>query len=523
MTSPEHFAGEDAAAQKGSPTPDASPFDLDAARARIRPAYDIDLFRQTGHALVEQLAAHLGGKLDRAGPVLPWQSRQANLAVAREILHASPRPAPSAERFQELFATLLARGMNLHHPRYIGHQVPPASPLAAWFDALASATNTVMAIYEMGPFATAAELALIEELGGRIGFAAGSFTGLVTSGGSLANLTALLTARNVALGDAWQAGTQAHGRQPVLVAHAEAHYCIARSAGILGLGARQVVKCRLDAKRRIEPQALEETLSDLRARNVPIVAVAASACATPIGAFDPLVDLAAICQKHDVWLHVDAAHGGAACLSRRYRHLVAGLDQADSLIWDAHKMLFVPALCAFVFYRDRRHQTAAFEQDAPYIFDADEAEIAEFDTGLRTIECTKRAAVFGLWGLWSLFGPELFADLVDLTFSLGRVFYEQLRASPDFTPLHEPECNIVVFRYTPPEFADWPTERVSRFQKALRHAVIESGEFYLVPAAVNGVAALRTTIMNPLTTASDLEALLACLREHAARLLAAGM
>ena len=110
-------------------------------------------------------------------------------------------------------------------------------------------------------------------------------------------------------------------------------------------------------------------------------------------------DIADVCQKHDVWLHVDAAHGGSACFSKRYRHLLDGLERVDSLIWDAHKMLFVPALCAFVFYRNKEHRFEAFRQDAPYLFDPSAPGLAEYDSGMKTIECTKRAAAFGLWGV----------------------------------------------------------------------------------------------------------------------------
>src|SRR5690606_3885451 len=132
----------------------------------------------------------------------------------------------------------------------------------------------------------------------------------------------------------------------------------------------------------------------------------------------------------------------------------------DSLIWDAHKMLFVPALCAFVFYRNPEHRFEAFRQDAPYLFDPAAPGLADFDSGMKTIECTKRAAAFGLWGAWSLFGPELFGDLVDRTFDLGRVFYEKLTEADDFVPLHEPQCNIVAFRYVPAELREAPPEQI---------------------------------------------------------------
>jgi L-2,4-diaminobutyrate decarboxylase len=269
----------------------------------------------------------------------------------------------------------------------------------------------------------------------------------------------------------------------------------------------------------MDPQLLDAEITRLRAEDRPIVAVVACACATPTGAFDPLPDIAAVCGRHEVWLHVDAAHGGAALLSDRHRHLLTGLELADSVVWDAHKMLFVPALCAFVMYRDKAHGFDAFRQDAPYLFDPAAPGLAEYDSGVRTVECTKRAAAFGLWGVWSLFGRQLFADMVDVTFALGRTFYEKLAETEDFVPLHEPECNIVVFRHIPAELRDAPVERISAFQLELRRSLIESGEFYIVPSKHQGVGALRVTIINPLTTPDHLDRLMEALRRQGKELL----
>ena len=483
------------------------------------------MLRAAGHRLTELLADHLAVVERADGPVLPWCVPPDNIRQATAIAAAAEHrpPADRAEwlrRFGELVQTMLRRGLNLHHPRYIGHQVPAPLPLAGLFDAVGAVTNQVMAIYEMGPWSTSVERAMIEILGTHLGWQSGAFSGLVTHGGSLANLTGLLTARNVALGDAWEHGVARPGLPPVLVVHSDAHYSVARAAGVMGLGTRQVLRVGLDDRRRLDPNRLDDLLRELRAKNQPIIAVSACACATPIGAFDPLPDVADVCQRHGVWLHVDAAHGGAAVLSQRYRSLVAGLERADSLIWDAHKMMFVPGLCAFVFYRDAAHRFEAFRQDAPYLFDPTAPGLAEYDSGLKTLECTKRAAVFGLWGAWSLFGPQLFGDLVDVTFSMGRILYEKLAAQPDFVPLHEPQCNIVVFRHVPAALRDAAPERLGQFQFDLRRHLIESGEFYIVSTRLNGVGALRVTIINPLTTPEHLDELLAALRRHGERLLA---
>ncbi|MCA9232416.1 MAG: hypothetical protein KDA57_17335, partial [Planctomycetales bacterium] len=352
-----------------------------------------------------------------------------------------------------------------------------------------------------------------------MGFTPGQFGGLITSGGSLANLTALLTARNAALSECWSNGLAGLEPAPVLVAHAEAHYCVTRAAGVLGLGAQQVVRVALDDRRRMDANRLDSTLADLRVRDVPIVAVSAAACATPIGAFDPLVDIADVCRRHEVWLHVDAAHGGAACLSATHRHLVQGLELADSVVCDAHKMLFMPALCAMVFYRHREHRFTAFEQTAPYLFDPSAPGMAEYDNGMVNLECTKRAAAMGLWGVWSTFGDRLFEALVDVTFELARRFYLLLEATDDFEAFCEPECNIVVFRYLPTAIRGWAPERIDAFELQLRRAVVESGDYYFVQTNLDGRSYLRATVINPLTTENDLAGLLDCLRRHGKRLL----
>lgn len=486
-------------------------------RTRIRAAYSPELIAALTGCLSDILREHFSRVEAAEGPVLNWSEPEACIQRAGDWLeHDRPALESGSAKFAEHYAqrvrAILDNGNNLHHPRYIGHQVPGSVPLAALFDVVGSVTNQVMAIYEMGPWATAVERAMIDRVGERLGFPAGGFAGLITHGGTLANLTALLTARNVRLGDAWETGMVAGEPQPVLVAHSDVHYGITRAAGMLGIGTKNVIRAPLDDRRRIDPLELDRLLGRLKAEGRPIVAVSACACATPIGAFDPLPQVADVCGKHDVWLHVDAAHGGAAAFSDKYRHLVDGLARADSVVVDAHKMLFMPALCAFVFYRNPEHRFETFRQDAPYLFDPSAPGMADYDSGMLTVECTKRAAAFGLWGVWSLFGPELFADMVDVTFDLGRTFHETLQAAPDFEPLHEPECNIVVFRYVPDSMRAASLEQIGEFNRRIRRRLIESGEFYIVQTNVDGAGALRVTIINPLTEERHLDELMGAIR-----------
>ena len=525
----------------------------DAPSELIQAAYSPDLISRSGELLARRLADHLR-KIQRGeGPVLPWVDPRENLRLAQSTLTArfgeavptstaanpaASVPGPAGEfaanplaavpvesldqlvaRFSELMELVLARSHNLHHPHYVGHQVPAPVPIAGLFDGLGAVLNNPMAIYEMGPWTTSVEQAMLRELGSCLGWSDLDYGGIVTHGASLANLTAMLVARNIRLGDSWEQGVPRQGPPPVLITHCESHYCLARTAGILGLGTRQVIQIGLDHKRRMKIDELEQRLRECRERGQPVIAVAASACATPVGAFDPLRPIAELCREYGVWMHVDAAHGGAAVLSPRFRSLVDGIELADSVTWDAHKMLFVPALCAFLFFRRKANSYQGFRQSAPYLFDPAAPELIDFDGGLRTVECTKRGMVLGLWGVWSMFGRTLFQELVERTFDLGRRLYEKLCEAPDFVPLHEPECNIVVFRHIPAALSAAPPQVVSEFQMQLRRTVCQSGQFYLVPASIDGQSALRCTLINPLTTVADLDALLATLRETGQQIL----
>ena len=484
---------------------------LDAIRTRVARAWDADLFRASGMRVIDSLAAHLARVQEGEGPVLNWREPKPNIAAAADALRSAGNPV--AERVAELANEILSRGQNLNHPHYIGHQVPAPSPLAGLFDAVGAVTNQVMGIYEMGPFTTAVERAVVDELGQLIGWEPDSFSGVVTHGGSLANLTAMLTARNVQLKNSWSQGHDP-ATKPCIVANADAHYCINRAAGIMGMGTENIVSAELNSVRSIDVAALDTLVARLIDEGRTIIAIAASSCSTPTGAFDDLNGIADVCEKHGLWMHVDAAHGGGALFSEEHRHRLAGIERADSVVWDAHKMLFVPALCAFVFFRNRAHGFAAFQQDAPYLFDEEQPSINEYDSALRTLECTKRAATLGIWGLWSVFGTELFADLIDLTFGLTGRFYAMLDAAADFEVPYEPEANILVFRWKPSD-GDLSDDALSALQAAVRRKLIRSGEFYIVQTEINGIVWLRVTVINPLTTEDHLRALLDAIRELA--------
>jgi L-2,4-diaminobutyrate decarboxylase len=497
----------------------------------ISAAYSPAMFARAAADWQQLLTEHIRTVTTGHGPVLNWADPQSAIATARNLLNQPPQNAAALSscspamvqdipgRIRDVITRMLSSGQNLHHPHYIGHQVPPSIPLAGLFDAVSAVTNQVMAIYEMGPWATAVEHALVGRLCEKAGWSPETSSGLLTHGGSLANTTALLTARNVSLPGSWETGVPGG---TTLVANSDVHYCVSRSAGILGLGSSAVVRIPLDARRRMDVDQLDQTLQQLQLSGRRVMAVSACAGSTPTGAFDDLSGIAEVCRRYKVWMHVDAAHGGGLLFSRRHRRLLAGIEQADSIVWDAHKMLFVPALCTAVLYRRREHRFDTFRQDAPYLFDPSDPGMADIDMGMRTVECTKRAVGFGLWGTWAVFGEHLFEQLVDRVLLRAQQLYELLRQQPDFEVLHEPECNILAFRYLPAWLRGADRERQSALQRAVRTRLIRSGEFYIVQTTLNGLAALRTTVMNPLTTPDDLTELLQAIRRTGTAVLEEG-
>jgi L-2,4-diaminobutyrate decarboxylase len=499
---------------------------LEEIQKRVEAVYHPDLFRQAGTDIVDLLASHLDKVQSAKGPVQNWKNPSENISIADDYLSQADQGEQNnlsteqkVQKVKELAQQMLSSGQNLHHRYYLGHQVPASIPIAGLFDTIGAVTNQVMAIYEMGPWATAVETALITRLGKKIGWKENDFSGIVTHGGSLANLTCLLTARNVVLDSVWEKGIRTEENPPVIVVHSDAHYSISRSVGILGLGTDSIIKAELDDKHRIDPKKLDDLLADLKKKNQKVIAVCACACATPFGAFDPLEEIAEVCQKYNVWFHVDAAHGGSACFSQEYQHLVAGLHHADSVVWDAHKMMFVPALCAFAFLKNKDLRFETFQQDASYLYDPSNPGMAEYDSGLKTIECTKRAAAYGLWGTWSLFGSQIFADMVDVTFTMGKHFHDLLTEADDYVPLHEPQCNIVAFKHIPEALKNEDPKTVGDFQLELRKQIVQSGDCYIVPIRREGIGALRVTIINPLTKKDDLKTILQIIRDHAQKLL----
>lgn len=460
---------------------------------RVTDLFSPLLFRQNGHALVDLLTEHLqDAAASRIDSVMP---RGTPAALAARF--AGDFPESGDGDVLRVVTEALAASTALHSPGFIGHQVATPLPDAALCDLVAALLNNGMAVFEMGPAASAMERAVLAYLARAIGLPP-TAGGVLTSGGSLGNLTALLAARQAKAGfDAWREGLRNRPQLVVYVAET-AHYSVSRALRILGLGDAGVIAVAVDERLRMRIDALEDEIRRARNHGRRPIAVVASACSTAAGAFDPIDAIADVCQREDLWLHVDGAHGAALALSERHRGTVRGIERADSVVWDAHKMMLMPALITAVLFRDGEAGARAFSQEAGYLFDEAADSDAWSDIGRRTVECTKRMMSLKLYAALAAHGTRVFAEHIDAVCGLARHLAAGARAR-GLEVLVEPECDIVCFRR--PGASGGVTAGV-------RSALLAEGRFYIVQVHLSSGLWLRCTVLNPRTTAADLDAML---------------
>lgn len=444
----------------------------------VKTPYDSDM-RALAHQTVDALFDHVENIAGRR--VVDWQTSD----ELRARVRIDDRGGADG---MGLISLIKDNAIQLHHPAYMGHQVCPPFPTAVIADLVISTLNQSTAVWEMSPIGTVIEQEVVRWLADRVGYPASSL-GTAVSGGSAANLTALLAARA-----RWNDSGRA-GKRPVILCSADAHYSTARAASIMGI---DVVKVATDAAHRLDVDALDAAL-----RENEVMAIVATSGSTATGAFDDLRAIAALRDKYDTWLHVDAAHGASVVLSERLRPLVDGLDLADSLAWDPHKMLWMSLSLGVLLVRDGRWLRRAFEADAPYLFNA---ERAGDNIGEMTIQCSKRADAVKLWMTLQMLGTEPFVSAMEHVTDLTRYLYDVVSASSDFEAMHVPMFNIFCFRHRSDDATN----------AALRERLIRSGQAWITSTVLKGQRVLRVTMINPRTERGDVDRMLAALRRFAA-------
>jgi L-2,4-diaminobutyrate decarboxylase len=456
------------------------------------PQWD-ERWREASHRLVDLLFDHVEGVSAR--PVVAWTAAE-ELAANEAFGIGEAAPA----NLEPLVRALAGASIQLHHPRYAGHQVCPPFAVGAMAEMVIATLNNSTAVWEMSPAATIVEKNVIRWLCEQVGYPAGA-GGTTVSGGSAANLTGLLAARH-----RWSADGGNVGKTPVVICSETAHYSIARAVAILGSGIR-VVEVPVDDGFRMITSELDHLLGAMEGTEESPMAIVATAGSTATGSFDALMPIADLRDRHRTWLHVDAAHGASALLSKRLRGLVEGLSRADSLSWDPHKMMWMPLSTSALLVREESWLREAFLSDAPYLFHRDREGL---DLGAMTIQCSRRADAVKLWLALNTIGPGAIAEAMERVAARAAEFFALLAAADDFEPMHEPQFNIVCFRFRPPGSRDGA--ELDSLNETLRQRLLESGAGWITTTRLRGRRCLRVTLINPATSRADLEAILGKLR-----------
>lgn len=451
----------------------------------MRDASSPDFLRKTLDALRDVLVRELEATARRDGKVLvqkPIDAILADLGFEHAVSAGGADLAVLAKAF-------LANTNRLRHPRYMGHQVAVPMIPSILADLVAGFANNGMAVYEMGPAGTAVEKGIVRWMLSKVGWKEGD--GVLVHGGSLGNLSALLAARAKLLPESW-----AEGMPPgfVILASEMAHYSVERAAAILGLGASSVVKVPVDGRLRIHPEALKRVFKEQVDSGKEILAVVANAGSTANGAIDPLREIGEFCWNEGLWLHVDGAHGASALVSPALRAGLEGIERADSLVWDTHKLLATSALCCGTLFRDASSLAGCYAQHAPYLYGA---ERPGEDLSQKTLECTKAPLGLKLFFNLATVGEAGLAAHVERLVELARAAHGRFSTRKGFESFGPPDLNILLFRYG----------RDSALQDRIRERLVREGDFYITRTTVRRETWLRLTLMNPATTDDDLRAL----------------
>jgi L-2,4-diaminobutyrate decarboxylase len=437
--------------------------------------------------LARELARLAAAELTRTGgPVRdPEFLPRIKRAVRRGL-----RPADIVPVVSEVVKSSL----HLCHPRFAAQQVAAPVPLAALVESVVSALNNSVAVWDMSPAATVIDRAVMNLFKGLFGFHERA-EGSSVPGGAIANLTALLAARTKLQPTAWKRGA---GRIAIL-AGAQTHYSVSRAAGILGLGAKSVFTIPVDALHRTDSSRASAAFRAARRAGFRKFILVATSGSTPTGSCDDLEALARIARSEGAWLHVDAAHGGGLIFSRRYRHLLRGIDRADSLTFDPHKMLFMPLCSSIVLVRDGRNLRNAFEQHAPYLFGGAKREFP--DIGQFTIACSQRFDALKTWLTWKAYSGALWDEIITGVCDVAHAAYQYCARSKILAPAHEPQTNIFCFGLRERSGSRQASDRL---HWAIKEAVNASGEAYISSTVLEGRRLLRIVVMNPRITADDI-------------------
>ncbi|XP_022082482.1 cysteine sulfinic acid decarboxylase-like isoform X2 [Acanthaster planci] len=340
------------------------------------------------------------------------------------------------------------------HPRFFNQLFGGQDLVGLAGQWMTDAINPSIYTFEVSPVFTLMELEVLCKLRQLCGYKSGD--GIFCPGGSIANMYALNIARYKRCPEIKQKGLY---NSPRLVAFTseQSHYSLKKGMAFLGLGVDNLVSVKCDQMGRMIPEELEKEILEAKNKGGDPYFVCATSGTTVLGAYDPLVPIADICERHGLWLHIDAAWGGGALASSKYSHLMQGVERSNSLTWCQHKMMGVPLQCSAFLLREENglmhHSHCAA---ASYLFQKDKFYDMSYDTGDKSIQCSRKADALKLWLMWKAKGNRGFDEEITRKFDNSRYMADLIRNRENFKLLLEPQCTNVTFWYIPPSLKAMP-------------------------------------------------------------------
>ena len=429
---------------------------------------------------------------------------------AREIRDrldpALPMDETGFDHLLEVFSqTIIPLSRQNAHPRMFGYVQSPGTPLAAFADLLASFLNANLTAWRSAPAPVELERLTIDWIRQILGFDSRA-AGLFLSGGSIANLSALATARNV------KGAAPGRGR---IYASSETHHSVMKAAALLGIGRENVCLIAVDEKFKVRTEDLAKKITADQEAGYQPFCIVANAGTVNTGAVDRLLEIRRIADRHGLWLHVDGSYGAFAMLAPSARDLFAGMEQADSVALDPHKWLYLPVDVGCVVYREPELARPTFALDAEYtrvIGEQAEESFAFWDYGP---ELSRRFRALKVWMLLKGVGLQKLGQAIESNLACAKHFESLVRASDDFEMLAPVELSIFCFRYLPARLRNTSPAAINSFNENLLLALQRDGSSYLSNTMINGIFALRGCVLNHRTTMADMEILLEDLRRLA--------
>ena len=427
-----------------------------------------------------------------------------------EALLAEPAPEVGTgldDLLAEFEEKVVAHMSHVDHPRMFAFVPGSGTFVGAMGDALAAGYNIYAGTWIESSAAHQLELVVIDWFRTWLGLPAAA-GGTLLSGGSVANLTGLVLAREARLGDMREDG--------VIYAGELAHSCVDRAARILGFRPDQLRKIPSDASLKLDMSALRQAVEEDSAAGRRPFCIVANAGDTSTGSIDPLPQIADLCRARGLWMHVDAAYGGFAVLDERGRRLMDGIEKADSIALDPHKWLYTPFEAGCILVRDFRTLYDAFHILPDYLVDVagGPRNVNMCDHG---IQLSRSSRALKIWLAIKHFGLSRYRAVISRTLDLARHAESLLEAAPEVEVVTPAVLSVVTFRYVPgaesaagPAFDEAAVERIN---EEIRRRIWESGRAMLSSTRVRGRYVLRICVVNHNTRQKDVEELVRLVAE----------